>query len=54
MQVKSFLATMTLGAAAGAAAMLLIPKNSKAYRAAEDAAQALKDEAGRMIETWNH
>lgn len=53
MQVKTFIATMGLGAAAGAAAILLIPKNSKAYRAANDAAQMLKAEVSHMASKMN-
>lgn len=51
MQVKSFIATVGLSAAAGAAAILMMSKSSKTYRVAEDAAQAIKAEAGHMINT---
>jgi len=51
MQVKSFIATIGLGMAAGAAAVLLMPKNSKVYKVADDAAQMLKMEAGRMMDS---
>ena len=53
MQIKSFVTTMGLGMAAGAAAILLLPKESKAYRAADDAAQILKTEAGRIAGKMN-
>ena len=49
MQVKSFIATVSLSAVAGAAAILMIPRNSKAYRIAEDTAQTLKSEASHMM-----
>ena len=50
MQVKSFLATIGIGAAAGAAAILFMPKNSKAYMKADQAAQTIKEEAIRIKE----
>ena len=51
MQVKSFIATVGIGAVAGAAAVLMMPKNSKAYHTVNDTAQAIKTEAGRMIDS---
>lgn len=50
MKAKTFLATVTLSAAAGAATVLLLPKHSKIYRVAEDIAETVKMEAGRMFE----
>ena len=48
MRIKTFIATVGLSAAAGAAAILMVPKNSKTFRTANDAAQAIKSEAERM------
>ena len=53
MQVKSFITTVGLSAIAGAATVLLMPKNSKAYQVADDTAQAIKTEAGRIINTMS-
>ncbi|MBQ9967158.1 MAG: hypothetical protein IJO88_00350 [Oscillospiraceae bacterium] len=50
MKAKTFLATVTLSAAAGAATILLMPKHSKFYRTAEDAAEIVKMEAGKMLD----
>ena len=51
MQVKSFIATVGIGMAAGAAAILMLPKHSEAYRMADDAAQAIKQEAEKVIDS---
>lgn len=51
MKVSSFLATMGIGMVAGAATMLMIPKHSEAYRMADDAANAIKQEAGKMFDS---
>ena len=51
MQVKSVLLTVGIGAVAGAATMLLIPRHSEAYRLADGAAHSLKQGAGRVIDT---
>jgi len=48
MEVKSFIATMSLGAVAGAAAVLMMPKDSKAYRKADQAVQTLKTKVSGM------
>ena len=48
MQVKTFIATMGIGAAAGAAAVLMMPKDSKLYRKADSAAQTLKNKVSEM------
>ena len=40
-----------VGAAAGAAAILLTPRNSQAYQTMRDVADTVKMEAGRM---WDH
>lgn len=50
MQVKTLVASVGLGMAAGAAAILMLPKHSKAYRMADDAAHTIKMEAGRMLD----
>ena len=49
MQVKSMLASVGLGMVAGAAAILMLPKHSEAYRMADDAAHAIKKEANQMM-----
>lgn len=53
MKVKTFVAAMGLSMAAGAAAIMMMPKSSKVYRAAEDATQAIKMEAGRMMDSMS-
>lgn len=50
MQVKSMLTSVGLGMVAGAAAVLMLPKQSQAYRVANDAAQTIKQEAGKMLD----
>lgn len=50
MQVKTFLITAGLSAAAGAAAVLLMPKDTKAYRVADETADMLKMEAGKIMD----
>ena len=54
MQVKSFVASVGLGMVAGAAAILMLPKHSEVYRAADDAANAIKHEAGRMLNSMKN
>ena len=49
MEVKAFAATLGLGLVAGAAAAMMIPKQSKVYRAASDAAEALKQEVAQAV-----
>ena len=44
MEVKAFAATLGLGLMAGAATALMIPKQSKLYKTANNAAQTLKQE----------
>lgn len=51
MSIKSFFATAGIGAAMGAATVLLMPKNSKFYKKADSAAQMIKMEAGRVAES---
>ena len=48
MQVKTMIVTLGLGAAAGAAAILMMPKNSQAYQTICDAADTIKMEAGQL------
>lgn len=50
MQMKTWIASLGLGAAAGAAAILLMPKHSQAYRMADDAAHTIKMEVGKMLD----
>lgn len=49
MQVKSFIATVGISAAAGAAAILMLPKNSAVYQKADDTVQMIKQEAGKLM-----
>ncbi|MCQ2420216.1 MAG: hypothetical protein MJ118_03695 [Clostridia bacterium] len=51
MQVKSFLATMGIGIAVGALGIMMLPKSSGIYHAANDAASAIKTEAGKAIDS---
>lgn len=51
MKLKGIVASMTVGAAAGAAAVLLMPKSSQVYQTMNDAARSLKMEAGKLWET---
>lgn len=48
MKLKSVVISLTAGAAAGAAAVLLMPKNSETYQTMNEAAQTVKMEASRM------
>lgn len=48
MQVKTMIVTLGLGAAAGAAAILMMPKNFQAYQTICDAADTIKMEAGQL------
>lgn len=50
MQVKTFVLTVGLSAAAGAAAVLMMPKNTKVYRVADETADMIKMEAGRIMD----
>lgn len=50
MQTKTWLASIGLGMAAGAAAILMLPKHSQTFQIADDAAQAIKMEAGKMLD----
>ena len=48
MQVKTLLLSLGLGAAAGAAAILMTPKNSQAYQTMRNVADTVKTEASNM------
>lgn len=50
MQIKPWITTVGFGMIAGAAAVLMLPKHSDAYRMADDAAHTIKREAGKMID----
>lgn len=50
MKLKGIVASMTVGAAAGAAAVLLMPRSSQVYQTMNEAAQTAKLEAGRMLD----
>ena len=54
MQVKTLVISLGLGAAAGAAAILLTPRNSQAYRTMSNVAETMKMEAGRMWDNMKH
>ncbi len=51
MEVKSLIATVGLGMVAGAAAILMVPKHSEAYRVADDAAQTIKQKASQALDS---
>ncbi len=49
MQVKSFLFTLGLGMAAGGAAMLMLPQNSKARKGAQKAVDTMEQGIEKMM-----
>lgn len=49
MQAKSFLITLGLGMAAGGAAILLIPQNSKARKTAQKAVDSMEESIANMM-----
>ena len=51
MQVKTLVLSLGIGAAAGAAAILMTPKHSQAYRTMSSVADTVKMEAGRMLDS---
>jgi len=51
MQVKSFLATVTLGVAVGALGTLMLPKNSEVYQTADKAAKSIRSEAEKAVQS---
>lgn len=50
MQVKSFAMTLGAGMLAGAAVMMMVPKRSPVYKAADDAAKTIKRSVSRKID----
>lgn len=50
MQAKTWITSVGLGMVAGAAAILMIPRRSEAYRIADDAAQSIKHSAVKMMD----
>lgn len=53
MKVKAFLATMGVGIAVGALGIMMLPRSSSVYHAANDAASAIKNEAEKAINSMN-
>lgn len=51
MQVKTWITSVGLGMVAGAAAILMIPRRSEAYRIADDTAQSIKHSAVKMMDS---
>ena len=51
MQMKSFLLTMGAGIAVGALGAMMLPKNSEVYQFASDAADTVKQEAEKAIQS---
>ena len=49
METKTFAVTLGLGVAAGAAAALMLPRQSKLYKTANNAAQKLKQEVTQAV-----
>lgn len=52
MKLTSFVGTLGLGALAGAATILMLPKHSQPYLMANEAAQSIKQEAGKMLDSF--
>ena len=50
MEVKAFAGALGLGLLAGAAAAMMLPKQSKVYRIANDAAQTVKREVENVVD----
>lgn len=48
MQLKTLVLSLGIGAAAGAAAILMTPRHTQAYRTMSNVADTVKMEAGRM------
>ena len=51
MQVKSFVLTMGAGVAIGALGAMMLPKSSPVYHAAKDAANTIKSEAEKAMQS---
>ena len=49
MEVKTFAAALGLGVVAGAATAMLLPKDSKVYRTANNAVHLVKDEVTEAV-----
>ena len=54
MEVKTFAATLGVGMLTGAAVMLMIPKQSSVYKAADDAAMTIKHGVSHAMESMKH
>ena len=54
MQIKPWITTVGFGMIAGAAAVLMLPKHSEAYRMADDAAHTIKREASKVIDSMRN
>jgi len=50
MQTKTFLLTLGLGMAAGGAAVLMLPQNSAAKKAAQKAVDTMERSVGKMMQ----
>ena len=51
MEVKTFAAALGIGVVAGAATAMLLPKDSKMYRTANNAVHMVKDEVADVVNT---
>mgnify|MGYP004683858697 FL=1 len=51
MQVKSFVLTMGAGVAIGALGAMMLPKSSPVYHAAKDAANTIRSEAEKAMQS---
>ena len=51
MQTKTFFVTLGVGMAAGALGAMMLPKDSEVYKAAKNAAQTVKSEAEKAIDS---
>ena len=51
MEVKTFAAALGIGVVAGAATAMLLPKDSKVYRTANNAVHLVKDEVSDVVST---
>lgn len=51
MEIKAFAATLGLGMLAGAAVVMMLPKDSAAYQAVDDAAQSVKNGVSNAVQS---
>lgn len=51
MEVKAFAATLGIGLVAGAAAAMMIPKDSKVYQSANNAVRVVKEEVSDVVKS---